>query len=316
MNVWLAIALLAIVVTVTGVGAIFLLTKSIGFIAENAVKNKWQHDYVTRLLRRVALLGSAILLLNLLPWTVLLTTVGGMADQYFRNIVNQWMSGAELFQHLALNQDEYYSQPLHWRQALAEITLRQGDEEEALKQFISRLGTRDIRILESVAKYTLSGALLELRSSSKGDPIHELSAEDLVHLEAIGVIDSRIPLNHKRIRTATDAMASDNNTDNLWLAGHQYAIHLRASTSGNGASLSFIALTHIGNSLVRALRRPSTLLYLCFLQRHFRDQKISAEVWSITRQGLKGDSFRPISSITDVCESINVSTQESPDDPR
>lgn len=172
MNVWLATALLAVVlITVAGVGGIFLLTKSIGGIAANVAKTGWQHDDVTRLLRRVALLGSTILLLNLLPWSVVLSTVSGMVDQYFRNTVNQWMSGADLFQHLAIDEDEYYSQPLHWRQALAEITLREDDAEEALRQFISQLDTREIKLLESVAKYALGGALLESHHSSNEGPI-------------------------------------------------------------------------------------------------------------------------------------------------
>ena len=311
MNAWLATAVLAVVlVTLAGVSGIFLLTKSIGAIAANAVKSEWHQDEITRFLRKVALLGSVVLLLTLLPWSVVLTTVGGMADQYFRNIVNQWMSGAELFQHLAIDEEEYYRQPLHWRQVLAEITLREGDEEEALKQFVSRLSTYEIGILESVAKYALSGALLESRSASGGNPILELSHMDLMHLETIGIIDSVLPLNHKNIRTVTDATSGDQNTDNLWLGGHQYAIHLRASTSGNSASLSFRVLTEIGNRLVRALRRPTSLRYLCWLQRNFREQEVSAEIWTITRQDVEGDQFHAISRIPDVCDSMDLSTQE------
>ena len=316
MNAWLATAVLVVVlVTVAGVGCIFLLTKSIGAIAANAVKSEWQRDEITRLLRKVALLGSVVLLLNLLPWSVVFTTVGGMADQYFRNLVNHWMSGEDLFQHLAIDEDEYYSQPLHWRQTLAEITLRKGDEEEALRQFISRLGTDEIMILESVAKHALGGALLHLRSTPDGDSIRKLSYMELMHLEAIGIIDSALPLNHKNIRVVTDATAGDQNTDNLWLAGHQYAIHLRTSTTRNGASLSFNALTEIGKRLVKALRRPTSLPYLCWLQRHFHRQKMSVEIWSITRQGGEGDHFHAISEITDVCESIDVATQETRDGP-
>ena len=314
MNVWLAAAFVAVVfVTIAGVVGIFLLTKLIGAAAEGAVKSGWQRDDISRLLRRVALWASVILLLNLLPLSVVLTTVGGMADQYFRNTVNQWMSGADLFQHLAIDEDEYYSQPLHWRQALAEIDLRVGDDEEALKQFISRLGTREIKLLESVAKYALGGNLLDSNPTSDGGPRREISYMDLIHLESIGVINSALPLNQKHIRAGTDATAEDDVTDNLWLVGHQYAIHLQASTAGSSASLSFIVLTEIGKKLVKALRRPTSLSYLCWLQRNFRDRKISAEIWSITRQSVEGNQFRAISVITDGCDSIDLATQETSD---
>ena len=305
MNAWLVTAVVAVVllVTIAGVGGIFLLTKSIGRLTANAIEAGWQHDDVTRLVRKVALFGSAILLLNLLPWSLALTTVGGMADQYFRNIVNQWMSGADLFRHLAIDNDEYYGQPLHWRQGLAEITLREGDEDEALRQFISRLDSDDIRVLESVAKYALGGTLVVSRSTSDGNPRDELSRSDLMHLEAIGIIDSVLPVNHESISPATDATAEGQKWDGLWLAGEQYAIHLRASTSETGTSVSFHILTEIGRRLVAALRRPTSIAYLCWLQRDFRERQVLAEIWSITREGVESDNFRPIAEITGACES-------------
>ena len=305
MNLWILVAILA---TALFAGASFLgmrrLTKSIGNAIASAAKSKWHGDDVTRLLRKLALLSSVFLLLHLLPWSLLFTTLGGMADQYFRNTVNQWMSGPDLFQHLALDHEQYSNQPLHWRQALAEISLREGDEDESLRQFISQLGTQEIQLLETVAEYALSGALLYAR-----DTVQEFSASDLMHLEAIGVIDSRLPLNHKRIRLETDAASGTDVTESLWLVGHQYGIHLRALMPENEASLSFNVLTENGERLVEALRRPASLAYLCGLHRNFHSMQMSAVIWSIDRQGLDGYGFRKASEITDVCESIDVTTQ-------
>ena len=305
MSAWVVAVLFGVVLVSIGggVGGILLLTKSIGPIASKAVKTGWQDNDITRLLRRVALLGWIILLLTLLPWSVVLTTLGGMADQYFRNNVNRWMGGADLFQHLAIEEDEYYKQPLHWRQALAEIALRKGDNEEAVRQFISRVGNRDIKILELVAKYALGGALLHLRTSADGNPVSELSTSDLIHLEAIGVIDSRLPLNHKEIRAKTDAPSGSEGVDELWLPGYQYAIRLQATTAGKSTSLSFVVLTEIGKDLVKALRRPTSLPYLCWLQGHFLERQVSAEVWSITRQGIEGNNYLQISRMDDACKS-------------
>ena len=67
--------------------------------------------------------------------------------QYFRNVVDDWMSEGELLKYLAIDEDEYFHLPLYWRQALAEITSREDDSDEALRQFISRLDIDDIEIL-------------------------------------------------------------------------------------------------------------------------------------------------------------------------
>ena len=307
MNVWLPVALmlLAILVVVAGgIPLVLWLTKSIAAAARDAIQKEWRQEEITGLLRKIAGLGLVILFLSLLPWSLLTTVIGGMADQFFRNTVNQWMSGPDLFQHLAIAEDEYHSQPLHWRQALAEISLREGDEDEALRQFISQLDTRQINLLEKVAKYALSGALLELRLTT-GDPVREeLSHMDLMHLEEVGVIDSVLPLNHKDIRPAADAQPAVDVTDGLWLVGYQYGIFLRADAAGKGTRLSFLVLTETGGRLVHALRKPTSLSYLCWLQRHFYDRQISAEVWFLAGQDLPERPFHPVSEIGNACESV------------
>lgn len=311
MNVWLAftLVLLAILmVGAVGVPLIRRLTRLIGASFRNARDRDWQQEDVTKLLRRVAYLGSAVFLLSLLPWSFLAATVGGMADQYFRNTVNQWMSGPDLFQHLAIKEEEYYSQPLHWRQALAEIALREGDEDEALRQFISRLDIRQIELLELVAKHALGGALLGTRSA-EGDPLEELSHMDLMHLEGIGVIDSVLPLNHKQIRPVTDAALESGTTVGEWLVGHQYGIFLSAVEGGEGTRVSFLVLTDTGKKLIDALRRPTSVNYLCWLQRYFGDRQLSAEIWSLREDDLEEHAYYPISEISGACESDYLTTQ-------
>ena len=67
-----------------------------------------------------------------------------MADQAVRNIVNQWMGGLDLFRHLAIEGNDYHNLPVYWKQALAEIVVRRGDEDEAAKQFVSKLNVDDL----------------------------------------------------------------------------------------------------------------------------------------------------------------------------
>ena len=306
MNVWLVIAVaVVVIVSLGGVVAVLQLTKSIGPLLVEVNANGWKRDCVISLLRRSALLVSALLLLSLLPWSVLFTTAGGMADQYFRNMVDEWMTEGELFKYLAIDEDEYYSLPLHWRQALAEITFREDDEDEALRQFISRLDIDDIKALELVASRALTGALLASRDAGEGSPTREISYMDLIHLEAIGIIDSTLPLNHKTIRAATEGAGGDQNPDHLWLSGHQYALLLHSVAPDDSVQLSFHVLTEIGTDLLAALRNPPSLEYLCWLQDHFRAQEMAAEIWSITEDGMEEGYHRPVSELPNVCESVD-----------
>ena len=307
MNMWLPVLLITLGLAIgTGFVAKVLLIKWIGPVAKKIAGTKWQEEDVTRFFARVALLGPGFLLIALLPWSFLMTTFGSMADQYFRNSVNQWMSGPDLFQHLAIDEEEYFSLPLHWRQALAEIALREGDEDESLRQFISKLGTSEIQLLEAVARHAMSGSLVYGRGAADGEPIPGASYMDLQHLEAIGIIDSALPLNHQRIELVTDGAAGQDVHDELWLFGHEYGLQFRAVTAGESTMVSFIALTEDGKWLVRALREPTSLPYLCELHDGFRGPHLSTAVWSVTSQDMDEGDFRRVSDITEACEQINA----------
>ena len=312
MNVLLQIAGLAILlvalIVVAGIPLVWWLTKSVVSIAEDAKEKDWHRDELARLLRRGAIWASVILFFALLPWSFMVATIGGITDQYFRNIVNQRMSGPDLFQHLAIKEDEYYNLPLHWKQALAEIVLREGDENEALRQFVSQLDTRQIKLLELVAQHEFNGSLLVFRPSD-GEPVEELSYMDMMHLESIGVIDSALPLNHKKIRSATDTQFDGDTTDSLWLVGHQYGINLRPGTTGKATDLSFFVLTETGKKLIDALRRPRSLFYLCSLHYHYSKRGLSAEIWSLKEEDLVERSYSPVAEITGACETLEMTTQ-------
>ena len=313
MNIWLEIAfwamlLVSLIFAVGAIPLIFWLTKSLAATVIEAKEKNWQRDVLVRLLRKGVLFVSVIVFTPLLPWSFMFATIGGMADQYFRNTVNQWMSGPDIFEHLAIGEDEYNNLPLHWKQALAEITLREGDEDEALRQFVSQLDSRQIDLLELVAQRELSGSLLVFRPSD-GKPVEELSHMDLMHLEAIGVIDSVLPLNHKKIRSATDTKSDGDTTDSLWQVGHQYGIHLRVVTTGKEAGFSFNVLTDIGKKLIDALRRPRSLSYLCSLHYHYTKMGLSAEIWSLREDEMAEFSYYPVAEITSACDTLDVTTQ-------
>ena len=301
----MTVAAVIVVSLLGGAVAVGLLIRSVGPLLAEAISNGWSRDRVNSLLKRSTPLIYALLFMSLFPWSVLLTTAGGMADQYFRNMVDEWMSERELFKFLAIDEDEYFQLPLYWRQALAEITFREDDADEALRQFISRLDMDDIEILKLVAAHALGGALLRSRDAGEGSPSGEISHMDLLHLQAIGIIDSTLPLNHKQIRASTEEGDGSQAPDHLWLTGEQYGLLLRAVEPGAGTSLSFHVLTDIGTNLVLALRKPTSLEYLCWLQRHFRAGNIAAEIWSLTKDGMKEGYQRPTSELPNVCEPVD-----------
>ena len=308
MSVWMVTALVAVVVVIVSLGgviAVGLLIRSLGPLLAEAIANGGTRERVVGLLKRSVLLVYALLLLSLLPWSALFTTEGGMADQYFRNMVDEWMSQGELFKYLAIDEDEFSNLPLHWRQALAEIIFRENDADEALRQFVSRLDLDDIEVLELVAAYALTGALLELRDAGEGSPSRKISHMDLLHLQAIGIIDSTLPLNHKEIRASAEGVDGNQDSRQLWLLGQQYALRLRALAPGGGTRLSFHVLTEVGTDLLLALRKPTSLEYLCWLQRHFRAPDLAAEIWSLSKDGMEEGYQFPASELTNVCERID-----------
>ena len=127
----------------------------------------------------------------------------------------------------------------------------------------------------------------------------------LLHLQAIGIIDSTVPLNHKQIRPSAEERDGSQVPDRLWLIGQQYGLKLLAAEPGTGSTLSFHVLTEIGTDLLWALRRPTSRQYLCWLQRRFRECDLVAEIWSLTKDGMEDGYQLPASELPNFCESID-----------
>ena len=299
---WLLItaAVVVIVILVTlGVAGISLLTRSIIAIGAKAPGSKWENQDIVRILRSVVIFT---LLVILLPWSILFTTVGSMADQYFRNKVNHWMSGADLFRHLAIEENDYHDLPLYLKQALAEIVVRRGDEEEAVKQFISRLDAYELDIIGLAAQYALQKYLVAWRSPTKGKVVGDLSYQDLDHLEDIGIIKSTLEFHHVYLRNlSTEESASGNTREEVNLAGNHYAVRLRPVMADETITVSFIELTETGTAVIRAMRRPTSIRYLCQLREQLFQENVAVEIAAISQEGAEEGMYLEISDITSFC---------------
>ena len=298
-----AVVVCVLLVAATGVGGMWVLTRSTARLVAQNASSEWREEKdVARLVgRALGLVFAVVLVASLIPWSLVVSTVGSMADQFFRNTVNQWMSGPDLFRRLAVEQEEYDGLPLHWRQALAEIVYRNGDEDEALRQLVSRLSIRDIETLDVVGQYVLGGALVHSRSGGDGATVWGPSNEDMAHLEERGLaMNARIPFVHRTVRSGVTA--DGDVSDELVLVGHQFALRLHAPAGGDGtARVSFVELTDLGRKLIRAARRPTDVEYLCRLQSHYESPGLSAEIWSTTDEGMEGGRFRLVAELADAC---------------
>ena len=305
---WIAAVVVgALLVTATGVGGVWLLTRSTArLVAENASSGWTEERDVARLVgRAVGLVFAVVLVASLIPWSLVVSTVGSMTDQFFRNTVNQWMSGPDLFRRLAVDQEEYDGLPLRWRQALAEIAYRRGDEDEALRQVVSRLSVEDIETLDGAAQYALGGALVYSRAENGGSTVWGPSSQAMAHLEDRGLaMNARIPFVHRTVRSGGGPEGGDV-TEELVLGGHQFALRLHAPTGGDGtAQVSFVELTDLGRKLIRAARRPTDVEYLCRLRTHYESPGLSAEIWSTSDEGLDGGRFRLVAELAEACSRL------------
>ena len=100
MSMWLEITVAAIIlvvlILVAGAPSIFWLAKSFAEIVVEAKEKNWQRDDIARLLRKGALYVSVVVFISLLPWSFMIATVGGMADQFFRTTLLKYGKEAML----------------------------------------------------------------------------------------------------------------------------------------------------------------------------------------------------------------------------
>ncbi len=220
--------------------------------------------------------------------------------------MDRWTTGPEFFKHLAIDWEECRGLPLHWRQALAEVAFREGDEDEALKQFIWRLDMRDIEVLEKVAKYAVGGGLLDLLpADAGGNPAREITTLDIIHLRAIGIIDSRLPVNHRPIPAEGEAAGREESAHLNWLFGRKYALHLVPPPDRKDEQPPFRVVTESGMELVEALRRPTSLNHQCWPQHHYGEQGMAAEIWSVVQKEFEeGPRNAPVCELADACGRI------------
>lgn len=142
---------------------------------------KWPHW----LTKRLAVRFLICLVAGISIGPVVVTIV----DQWLRNSVDDWMGGPDLYNSLSIGPDQYRELPLHWRQALAEIAVRDSSESVALKSLVKALSIEDMQLISHIAPYAIhqSSSFVVRHDSRTRHPMPELSLLDFGALETLGL---------------------------------------------------------------------------------------------------------------------------------
>ena len=203
-------------------------------------------------------------------------------DQAIRNIVDEWMSEADLFDSISLSPDDYAELPLYWRQALAEIALRPKEEAVDVQNIIKDLKLADIKIIDLLAPYATSMGILRDDNQLSEHPMPELSYSHFSHLENLGILED---VNNGRTNDITKVLNPDSNFP---LLGTSVILSLRTNDPTKKIEIKTTAFTSGGKQLIEALRVPSNITYFEWFAETLEEKGFTVELLAM---GVKKNSM-------------------------
>lgn len=218
--------------------------------------------------------------LGLIP-TVLLITGG---DQFIRNTIDDWMSGPDLYESLALEPHEYRHLPVRWRQALAEIAVKEEPGGAAIQELINKLKPAHIMLVDQIAPFEAGGFIVRDVSEISQHPIPRLSLVDFATLEELGIL-------HGVQQGLTMTIRLDSSSSyQSHLLGASVALVMRAAQKDSEVKFAITRFTETGLNLIRLLRVPSDIRYFEWLAKRIEQPDVGVELWAIERRGLDPDA--------------------------
>ena len=193
-------------------------------------------------------------------------------DQWLRNIIDDLMSGPDMYKSLSLGPKEYLGLPLHWRQVLAEISVRpETAEMAATRELIKTLTPEQIELVDQIAPYVVDGFLVRDRQSASNHPIPGLSLVDFETLEDLGILQN-----------VREAYTRPNQPINvpMVMSGKTAALKIRRLGQEGDVSLRVTRLTEMGSTLVGLLRVPSDIQYFEWIARKIDGEGVNVTVWA------------------------------------
>ena len=199
----------------------------------------------------------------------LLVTAG---DQWLRNIVDEAMSEPDMYSSLAIDAEEYLGLRLHWRQALAELSVRPETAETAeIRELMKTLTPDQIALIDKIAPYVIDGVLVRDSGSPSYHPMPGLSLVDFATLEDLRILQG-----------VRDAYKRPNQPLNvpMVMTGATAALKVTRFGEEGDVSLSVTRLTDMGQTLVRLLRVPSDILYFEWVARRLDQDGVDVKVFA------------------------------------
>ena len=212
-------------------------------------------------------------------WAVFWVSIGGPAigaaiftffDQAVRNTVDTWMSGRELFEHIALSEEQYRELPLQWRQTLAEVVLRPEGEALDAKRVAETATAEDLELIGRLAPFLVVQHIARDEQLMSEHPIPGVSYDDLRRLEEIGIVDD------VNLGVFFPLTSEENNPSTVRLPGTTMLIEASGESQDINSRLELTRLTVAGNTLLRGLRAPSNVAYFEWIAR-----RLEKDGWSV-----------------------------------
>lgn len=214
------------------------------------------------------------------------------ADQFIRNKIDDWMSDPDLYDSIILGPEEYSQLPVHWRQTLAEVAVRQEPEISDVKNLIATLKFENMVLVDKVAPYKIEGFIVRDKSYDSRHPIPTVTVKDLDTLEHLGILQS-VQVGHK---FPIDLGESVNYRKDLF--GSTVGMSLRGAQQDSQVEIKITQFTEAGVVLVDRLRVPSDIRYFEWLAKKVEQSGISVELWAIGTDGnITDNTFESIGQI-------------------
>ena len=193
-------------------------------------------------------------------------------DQWLRNVVDEAMSEPDMYSSLAIDAEEYLDLRLHWRQVLAELSVRPETAETAeIRELMKTLTPDQIALIDKIAPYVIDGFLVRDTSKSSYHPIPGLTLVDFATLEDLGILQG-----------VRDAYKRPNQPLGvpMTMRGATAALKITRVGEEGDVSLPVTRLTVMGQTLVRLLRVPSDILYFEWIARQIDEEGVDVKVFA------------------------------------
>ena len=222
--------------------------------------------WLTRKFVILVLLG--MFTVGAVPVSIIMT----VADQWLRNYVDEVTGEPDMYESVAISPEEYLRLPLHWRQALAEISVRPETAEMAeTRELMKTLTPEQMALMDKIAPYVIEGFLVRDTDRTSNHPMPGLLLVDFGTLEDLGILQD-VQRGHRINDLARDSL--------VVLRGTTAALRLQGSDPESAVSLPVTRLTELGNTLIGLLRVPSEIRYFEWIAKEVDQDGVDVQMWT------------------------------------